>query len=225
LHCHQVKEILNADLQRKGQWTRDLAWRYPLPDNLGIELDVDRGNVIKRIKAGSPASAAGLRAGDVVRQMGVVPIHSCADAQFALDRAAKAGSVAVAWQRGGELRQASLSLPEGWRKTDLTWRPSMRHLVPAPRLFGHDLTAEERKALGLSAKQLAFRQQAPVSTLAQAAGIRAGDVILGVDDRTLEMDVIDFLRYVERNYLAGDRVTVNVLRDGQRLRLGMTLRP
>ena len=33
-----------------------------------------------------------------------------------------------------------------------------------------------------------------------------------------------FLRYIERNYLVGDQVTVNVLRDGKRLNLPMTLR-
>jgi S1-C subfamily serine protease len=37
------------------------------------------------------------------------------------------------------------------------------------------------------------------------------------------MDVIDFLRYVQSNYLIGDRVTINILRDGKRLNLPMDL--
>jgi S1-C subfamily serine protease len=39
------------------------------------------------------------------------------------------------------------------------------------------------------------------------------------------MDVGDFIRYVARSYLVGDRVTVNVLRDGKRLDLVMLLKP
>src|SRR5437867_1425026 len=34
MHCHEVKEALNADLQKTGHWSRDNVWRYPLPDNL-----------------------------------------------------------------------------------------------------------------------------------------------------------------------------------------------
>ena len=37
------------------------------------------------------------------------------------------------------------------------------------------------------------------------------------------MDVDGFQRYVERNYLIGDRVTINLLRDGKRMDLPMTL--
>ena len=36
-------------------------------------------------------------------------------------------------------------------------------------------------------------------------------------------DVTGFLKYVQRNYLIGDKVTVNLLRDGKRMNLPMTL--
>jgi serine protease Do len=63
-----------------------------------------------------------------------------------------------------------------------------------------------------------------VPAQARAAGIRAGDIILGIDAKRLEMDVDDFLRYVQRNYLIGDRVTINILRDGKRKDLPLTLK-
>jgi hypothetical protein len=223
LHCHQVKEILHADLKRKGQWIPDRIWRYPLPDNLGLVLEVDRGNVVKAVTAKSPAAGAGLAAGDVLRLLGGVPIHSFADAQFALDRAPRTGAVEMAWQRGDRPMTGKLALAEGWRRTDISWRPSLKQLVPAARLYGKDLTAAEKQALRLTARQLAFRQRDGLSAQARAAGIQVGDIILGVDDKHLEMDVYDFLGYVERHYLIGEQVTVNVLRDGQRLRLPMTL--
>jgi S1-C subfamily serine protease len=224
LHCHQVKEVLNSQSQKLGQWSRDLIWRYPLPENLGFGLELDRGNVIKEVKDHSPAAATGLRPGDTVQRLHEVPIHSFADAQFALDRAPQTGSIGIVWRRGSRICNGELSLPEGWRKTDLTWRPSMQRLVPAARLYGIDLTSEEKKTLGLSTAQLAFRQKDGVPTQAREAGIHPGDIILGVDDKQLDgMDVIDFLRYVRRTYLIGDGVTVNILRDGKRMDLPMKL--
>jgi predicted metalloprotease with PDZ domain len=224
MHCHQVKEVLNADLVKKGQWSRDLVFRYPLPENLGLELEIDRGNVVKRVQEKSPASSAGLRAGDLVQRLGGVPVHSIADVQLALDRAPRAGSVEVVWRRGGEVSTGKLQLPEGWRKSDISWRPSMERLVPSVRLYGTDLTALEKKGLGLPAKQLAFRQRGAVHSQAREAGIRGGDVILGLDGQALEMDVEHFVWHVQRHYLVGDQVTVNLLRDGERLNLPMKLR-
>jgi hypothetical protein len=223
LHCHNVKEILIANLQKTGQWSREMGWRYPLPENVGLVLEVDRGNVVKAVNEASPAALAGLRAGDVVQWLNRVPTHSIADVQFALDRAPKAGSIEIAWQRGEKLLKEKLSLTEGWRKTDIGWRPSLYRLVPSARLYGTDLTPEEKKTLGLPANQLAFRQRDSVHSQARAAGVRSGDIILGIDAKSLEGDVDDFLQYVKRHYFIGDQVTINILRDGKRMNLTMTL--
>src|SRR5262249_29178738 len=152
---------------------------YPLPENLGFDLDVNRGNVIQHVKGGSSAARAGLKADDIVRRLNAVPIHSFADVQFALDIAPKEGFVEIVWQRGEKLQSGKLALPQGWRKTDISWRPSMREFLPNTGLSGRDLPAEEKKAFGLSVKQLAFRQNDAVPPQALAAGIRGGDIILG----------------------------------------------
>ena len=223
MHCHQVKEGIIADLRKKGDWSRDEVWRYPLPENVGISLEVDKANVVKSVKAGSPADLVGLAAGDIVRRLNGVPIHSFADAQYALDLAPKGGPVEIVWVRGKEEKKARLTLAEGWRKTDLSWRPSLRHMIPSARLYGPDLTAEEKEAIGLTAKQLAFRHKETVHRQAKAAGILAGDIILGLDGKALETDQDGFMSYVERNYLIGDRVTVDLIRAGRRQSVPMTL--
>lgn len=222
-HCHQVKEVLNSDLQRSGKWQRDLVWRFPLPENLGFELEVNRGNVIKTVKDPSPARTAGLAAGDIVQRLNNIPIHSFGDAQFALDIAPKTGSIEVFWLRGDQTLKNKLELTDGWRKTDVSWRPSMQRLVPNVRLYGADLSVDEKKSIGLSAARLAFRQRDPITLQAKAAGIRPGDIILGVDDQPLEMHVDQFLGYVQRNYFIGDSVTVNLVREGKRMNLPMNL--
>jgi serine protease Do len=223
VHCHQVREILDNQLKRIGEWTRERVWRYPLPDNLGLLLENNRGNVVQRVQPNSPAERAGLKPGDVVQRVANVPIHSLADVTFALDRAPRTGQIAVASNRAGEPAIAVMNLPEGWRKTDISWRPSLQNLVPFLPLYGNDLTADEKKTLGLSSKQMAFRQKERVHSRAQAAGIRAGDIIVGVDDRRLEGSDVDLQEYVRKEYLIGDRLVVNVLRDGKALRLEWTL--
>jgi hypothetical protein len=224
-HCHQVKEVLNERLRREGKWSREAAWRYPLPDNLGLLMEVDRGNVVRKVEPGSPGARAGLARGDVLRKLNGVPTHSEADAQFALDRAPARGTIPVAYERGGKAKSGSITLPEGWRKSDISWRPSLQDLVPSLPLYGTDLTPAEKKALGLSAEQLAFRHDRLVNSRAKAAGIQAGDVILGVDGRKLDgMKANGLLFWVRGEYLVGDVVKVDVLRGGKRLSLPLKLR-
>jgi S1-C subfamily serine protease len=96
-------------------------------------------------------------------------------------------------------------------------------LEPAPGVYGKDLTTEEKKNLGLSAKSLAFRQGQFVPPQARAAGVQAQDIILGIDQKPIEMTMLQFNAYVRLNYQVGDRVTLNILRDGKRLDMPMTL--
>ena len=223
LHCHNVRERLNDGLKRDGKWTRDMFYRYPLPENLGFALEIHRGNTIKSVTEKSPAAQLGIKKGDFVKRLGGVPIHSFGDAQFALDRAPTSGQIEIAWLSGAEPKTGMLALNEGWRKTDLTWRASMRWYLPGVKLAGADLDAGERNALGLTGKQLAFRQREAVSLQARNAGIKPGDVILGVDGAQFSESQSEFQRYVERNYVVGDRVNVDFMRDGKRMSVAMTL--
>lgn len=224
VHCHQVKQLIHEDLREKGQWSRDLIWSYPLPDNLGLILDVDRGDVVERVVPNSPAAEIGLKSGDVVEELGGLPVHSFADAQFALDRAPNSGSLPIVWKSGEQLRTGELVLVKGWRRTDISWRSSMSAMVATAPVYGKDLTAEERDDHNLTPKQLAFWQKSQVAFVARSAGIRAGDLVVGFDGLSLEMDAYQFQDYVRSNYAAGDSVTVEVLREGKRLSLPLTLK-
>lgn len=225
VHCHNVKEMQERKLTTQGKWTRDLVWRYPPPDNVGITLEVDRGNVVKAVKADSPASKAGLKPGDQLAALGGVPIHSFGDAQFALDRVPAKGALEVEWLRSGKPQAAKLELTEGWRRTDYTWRASQRDRVPTLRVSGDDLSAAEKKKLGLAENRTAFRQSMTVHSLARKAGVLPGDVITGLDGHRLTLKESEFKRWVQSNYVVGDRVAIDLLREGRPLELEMTLGP
>jgi serine protease Do len=223
MHCHNVKEALNDQQVANGTWTRGRVWRYPLPENLGFRLEVDRGNIIECIVSESAADKAGLKAGDILDRVGDVPIHSFADAQFALDHAPEQGKLGVSWIREGIACVASLELTPEWRKTDISWRASMRRLIPDLPLYGDDLNAAERKSLGLAERKLAFRQNERLHSCAKEAGFQTGDIILGIDGQDLEIGVDDFLRYIQSEYVVGDKINLAVLRNQKQLKISLVL--
>src|SRR6267378_3866723 len=69
IHCHEVLDFEHERLSQLGQWRREDLWLYPLPENIGLTLDIDQGNRILRVDADSAAAACGSRAGDVLRQV------------------------------------------------------------------------------------------------------------------------------------------------------------
>lgn len=223
VHCHQVYDLRRESLQLAKQWSLDELWVYPLPENVGLTLDVDRGDQIARVVPSSAAARAGLRVGDRLVRADGRGVASIADFQYALHRAGNATKLAVVWLRDGREQTATLELVEGWRKTDISWRWSLRGLDPAPPLRGYDLTTDEKAALALGPKRLAFRQGPFVAAAAAAAGVRQNDVVIGLDDKELAMTARQFGAYVRLQYKVGDRVTINLLRDGRRLDVALTL--
>ena len=144
VHCHQAKEVVYDQMDRDGTWNMDLAFRYPLPENLGIRLDPDKGAIVKAVDAASPAEVAGIKKGDRLRELNGVPVHAFGDVSFALDRAPKTGRIRVSWQRDSGIMDSRISLPDRWRRTDISWRPSLQKFVATCRLYGKDLKPAER---------------------------------------------------------------------------------
>ena len=225
IHCHEVYNFRNEQQFAAGTWTKDDVWSYthPPPRTVGLTLDVDRGDHVKAVAPDSPAVRAGLRPGDVLRQLNRQSVLSISDAQYALHLAPKAGSIPVTWRRDGQEQSGTLELPAGWRQSDISWRTSMWNLPPAASVYGKDLTAEEKRKLGLAEKRLAFRQGQFVPPAAKRAGIREGDVILGVAGRELAMTMLEFNAHVRLTYTVGDTVTYELIRDGRRLQVPVTL--
>jgi hypothetical protein len=54
--------------------------------------------------------------------------------------------------------------------------------------------------------------------------VKGGDVLIGYDGRAIEGDASKLFGYVRRNYLVGDEITINVIRDGKRVDLKFLLK-
>lgn len=224
IHCHQVYDLRRETLQSEGKWRLDELWVYPLPENVGLTLSREQGDKVEKVRAGSAADKADVRAGDRLVSIHEQPIASFAEVQYALHRAPAKGEISLSWERDGKVHLGKLQLGEGWRKTDVSWRWSLRGVDPQPWVQGADLTRDEKKALGLAANRLALEQGPFVSLPARQAGVRQGDVVIGVEGKLLEMTGQQFGAYVRLNYQVGDRVTYNLLRDGKRVDVTLTLR-
>lgn len=224
IHCHNVNEFRRADRQKAGTWTRDEVWVYPLPENVGLTLDVDIDDRVNAVAKGSPADAAGVKAGDTLTRVGNVPVASFADAIYGLHKSPAAGDIPIRWTRDGKELSGTLKVTAGWRKTNPTWRPSMLDILPSLAFNGEDLTDAEKKALGLAPTRAAFRQDKTVHKSLREAGIQPLDVVVGFDGQAVDGTLGDLLGFVRRNYLVGDTVTVNVLREGKPVAVKLTLK-
>jgi serine protease Do len=221
-HCHFANNFRFQQLRAEGKFTKELLFQYPLPENIGITLDVDRNNVVKSIVTGSPAERAGVRPGDTVIRAGSVPVLSSGDLQFALESVPDPGSVSLELQRDGKvLPPMTLRLPGGWRRYDISWRPSQDGIAPQLGIWGAALDAEQKRQRGIPAEKLGLRVtfMFPGAQWAKTRGdLRMNDVIVGIHGvEPPHMTIRQFHSHFRLSFDVGDTVTLNVLRGGDRL--------
>lgn len=226
VHCHQIREYRLLQWGLDGQFDRNRLFVWPLPENVGLKLDLDHGHRAAEVVRGSAAERAGFAVGDLVVQAAGTPIRSELDLRRVLDRHAEDAplSVVVSRARAGrdEREEVRLELrpAPGWRETDLGWRKSLRS-VPFPMgLRGYSLGRSERAALKLGEEVMAVKVLATTEgQFAESLGLRRGDVIVAAagrrDARSVDQLKGDWLRA----HRPGDEVRATVLRDGATVEL------
>lgn len=216
IHCHHVHEFEREEKRAAGTWQKEQEYRYPPPAAVGLTMDVDAGNRVRH--AEGPATASGLKAGDVINAVNNHRVASLLDLQHALDRAEEKLRLSV--RRGKEEHLLVVDAGRRWKeKTDISWRWSLKALRPDPPVSGSDLSDAEKKALGLPAARLAFRQGPFLSKEARQAGIQPGDVILGVGEEELFLGARQFEAHFRLYFKSGDEVAVQILRSKEKLRI------
>jgi serine protease Do len=125
VHCHQVWEGQRRESRANGTFDEQSLYVYPIPENVGLTLSVDEGNRVAAVKSGTAAAKAGLRAGDILEMVHRTKIFSQGDVMAALHDAPVIGSIKVKYRRDDRRETAELELAKDWKKSDLSWRPSM----------------------------------------------------------------------------------------------------
>jgi hypothetical protein len=125
LHCHQVWEGIRRQERQAKRFNPESLFVYPLPENIGLTLDVTDGNKVVSVAAGSAGQRAGIKPGDALETVHNVRVFSQGDVMWALHNSPAEGNISVKYLRDGKTRTVQLKLAAGWKHTNLAWRPSM----------------------------------------------------------------------------------------------------
>src|SRR5687768_8573567 len=223
-HCHFASNFHVKQLVRDGAFTKEKLFRFPLPENVGVTLDVDVSNRIKAVEPGSAAHLAGLRPGDLITRTDSTPVLTSADLQYALDKVSDGGSITLYFERERRpMPPAKLALTRGWRRTDISWRPSQEAVGPSVGIWCELVNPERRRQLGIPSDKLGLRVSFlfPGAEWAKTRGtLRMDDVLIGINGKELPaMNTRQFHSYFRLNFNVGDSVTLNVLRGSERLEI------
>jgi hypothetical protein len=218
IHCHMVKEYALRAKWEEGRLSSADLWVYPMPDQIGLALDIDDGLLVKAVAPGSPAAAAGLSAGDELQTLGGQPLISTADVQWVLHNSPNETRLPVTFRRGGQPQTASFVLSGDWKKSDIAWRASSWYgLRQGLRLTA--LSEADKQARGIDPAKLAFE----VTGLwgrggpkLKAAGMQERDVVVAVDGSDTAMTESEFLVNLRLKHGPRDSVKFTVLRGKDR---------
>jgi serine protease Do len=219
IHCHHIHDGYNETAQNAGTFDQETMWKYPLPDQVGMAIDVDSGAVVESVAEGSFAATAGIRIGDTVVSMNGQPIISQADMQWVLHHVAPESELAVVVERDGVEAMKTLALSGAWKRSNIVWRASFPSIRPHLWIRALDMSDDEKSALGLAADARAMKVTTIWAGGVRRAGLEIGDVIIDADGNTSAMSDGEFKIWLKLNYNDGDKLPITVLRDGARVSL------
>lgn len=211
VHCHQVGDMQTMESLAAGDFHPDqLLQKWPLPENVGIELDRDDGLLVTSVSPGSAASAAGLRSGDQLGMADGVRLFGQADFRGVLHRVASGSdTITLAWTRDGKLMTEELSLAPGWRVTENSWRKTVYDGVYGPGMGFFPLNGPKAgKGEGLSIKPWMGRP--PSDRPIYQTGLRPDMEIIAIDDMSDDMETRQLITWFRFHHKAGDEVTYRV---------------
>ena len=219
VECHLIGDFQNIQRERNGTLDK-LTHLYRSPDikTIGIDLDVQKGLVVKQ--AHGAAEAAGLRAGDRIRSWNGSPVWTFGDVQYHYDKVDRqAKELRIGVEREGRPVELAVALPARWWWTDLRFRQSS--VDPRSDFDDRPLSPEEKHKLGLRADGFAseVKYVAGTAKIRGVSDLEVGDVIVAVDgvERDELANTADL--YIKLRRKAGDSVTLVVLRNGKRMEM------
>lgn len=231
VHCHQVRDAHREVYRDSGKPIPDrLMFPNPLPDVIGLQLDAQTRATVSHVDEESIAEKAGFRSGDELLQLDGQPIISLADVQWVLHNAEESDSLSAEVRRGTGRVSLEIELREGWRqKSDISWRVSswpLRRMGTGGLKFT-SATPKQRREAGVGAGEMALVVEHVGQYGAHAAGKRAGfekgDVVVSFDGKTNDMSTSQLLVYAFRNTKVGERIAVEIVRDGNRQTLSLPM--
>ena len=219
---NMVKRVV-AELREKGQVERGFIGVSTQPVNAAMAAalklpangsEAPRGALVAGVENGSPAAKAGLQPGDVVTALDNKPVQNPRDlARSVADLRPGAKADLKLWRDGAERSlRVEIAAQPGTERARLGAEQSNAPRIGVSLL---PITPEARASLRLpNDAKGALVQAVEPNSRAQEAGLRRGDVIVGVGAATTE-DAEAVVRALREANAAGGAVAVRILRDGK----------
>jgi len=184
-----------------------------------LDLKDEKGALVADVTPGGPAEKAGIQRGDVIVTFNGKEIKEMSELPYVVASTPVGKSVNVQVLRKGQKKSFEIKIAE---LKDEKEAPVVTEAKPRLGMTVEDLTPELAKNFGLSEARGVVVVQVEDGSSAAEAGLRAGDVILEIDQSPVK-DVKDFGRKIE-SYKAGDTVLVLAKRRGATVFLTLKVR-
>jgi predicted metalloprotease with PDZ domain len=199
-----------------------------------LNLEKDYGAKVDRVIEGTAAEEAGLKEDDVIISVGDYKIYDSEDLREEIDSYQPGDEVTITYIRDG--RQETVTAKLGRKPRSEPGSYSFYNFsddfnVDAPNVVFHkvgyigvqidNLTDQLGEYFGVEDGEGALVSAVEEDSPAAAAGLKAGDVIVGVNDEKVRdrQDAIEIIR----DYEEGDQITIHVLRDKDKKDLTVTV--
>jgi serine protease Do len=184
-----------------------------------LDLKDEKGALVADVTPGGPAEKAGIQRGDVIVTFNGKEIKEMSELPYVVASTPVGKNVAVEVLRKGQKKNLEVKIAE---LKDEKEAPVVTEAKPRLGMTVEDLTPELAKNFGLSEAKGVVVVQVEDGSSSAEAGLRAGDVILEIDQSPVK-DVKDFGRKIE-SYKAEDTVLILAKRRGATVFLTLKVR-
>jgi len=219
VECHLIGDFQLIHKEQTGTLNK-LTDMYRWPDirTIGVELDIPKGLVVKEAKG--PVQSAGMKAGDRIAALNSTPVYTWGDIQYRLDKVPRdAKQLALTVEREGHPVDLTVALPLRWWLTDLRFR--QLSVDPRSEFECRPLSEEEKRKYGLKTASFAgeITRIGGFAQMMKIHDLKTGDIVTAVDGVDTDEIANTPELYIKLRKHAGDTVTVEIMRDGKRMKM------
>jgi C-terminal processing protease CtpA/Prc len=206
-----------------------------------LKLAGEYGAVVEDVREDSPAAKAGLKKGDVILQFAGEKVRSVAELRRLVRETPAGRTVAIEISRDGHTQNLSTNIAQG---PEMKWFSQVepRHFempdvhvpdfdfnmmfVGGPRLGikAEELTSQLAGYFGVWQGKGVLVSEIEDGTPAQKAGLKAGDVIIKVNDKPIA-SVAELREAIRNDSREKYKVTLTIVRDRKEQTVGVQLEP
>jgi S1-C subfamily serine protease len=195
-----------------------------------LKLPAEAGAIVTSIEEGSPADQAGLQKRDVIVEFDGTPVRSSAELRRLIRETPAGRHVAIKVIRNGQAQVLHAKLEASG---DLHFNMPDVHIPEFQFPFhssgatlgisGDDLTTQLAKYFGVKQGKGVLVREVLVGSAAEKAGLKAGDVIVQVEGKTV--GGVDDLRAELEDHSETRKVKLTIVRDHHEQAVNVELAP